>query len=125
MKIEVSNGELLDKLSILLIKNKKITNDEKLLNINNEIDELKPLCDSLLINEVVSRLFMELSNVNYKLWIVEDELRILEKKQQFDIEFIELARAVYILNDERASIKKEINKLTNSFLVEEKSYENY
>lgn len=125
MKIEVSNGELLDKFSILLIKNKKITNKEKLHNVNVEIGELMPLCDTLLTDETIVDLFNKLGDINDKLWVVEDELREMERLQQFDSKFIDLARSVYMLNDRRAQLKKEINILTNSLLVEEKSYEAY
>lgn len=119
MKIEVSNGEIVDKFTILLIKAEKITDEEKLKNINNELDALKiPLG---LIN--VSFIdFRALITVNRKLWEVEDRLRLYEKRLKYDLEFIGLARKVYILNDERAAIKKQINIATGSFLVEEKSY---
>jgi len=127
MKIEVSNGEILDKITILVIKSKKITDLTKLKNINNELDELKPFLDVVNYesNSMVNSLVKELESVNEKLWNVEDKLRDKERSKQFDDEFIKLARDVYFTNDERSKIKKHLNELTNSKLVEEKSYQKY
>ena len=127
MKIEVSNGEILDKITILVIKSKKITDPIKLKNINNELDELKPFLDVVGYesNSTVNSLVKELESVNEKLWDVEDKLRDKERSKQFDDEFIKLARDVYFTNDERAKIKKNLNEVTNSKLVEEKSYQKY
>ena len=127
MKIEVSNGEILDKITILVIKSKKITDPTKLKNINNELDELKPFLDIVNYesNSMVNSLVKELELVNEKLWNVEDKLRDKERSKQFDDEFIKLARDVYFTNDERARIKKNLNEVTNSKLVEEKSYQKY
>ena len=127
MKIEVSNGEILDKITILVIKSKKITDLTKLKNINNELDELKPFLDIVNYesNSMVNSLVKELELVNEKLWNVEDKLRDKERSKQFDDEFIKLARDVYFTNDERAKIKKHLNEVTNSKLVEEKSYQKY
>ena len=127
MKIEVSNGEILDKITILVIKSKKITDLTKLKNINNELDELKPFLDVVNYesNSTVNSLVKELESVNEKLWNVEDKLRDKERSKQFDDEFIKLARDVYFTNDERAKIKKHLNEVTNSKLVEEKSYQKY
>ena len=127
MKIEVSNGEILDKITILVIKSKKITDPTKLKNINNELDELKPFLDIVNYesNSMVNSLVKELELVNEKLWNVEDKLRDKERSKQFDDEFIKLARDVYFTNDERAKIKKHLNEVTNSKLVEEKSYQKY
>ena len=127
MKIEVSNGEILDKITILVIKSKKITDPTKLKNINNELDELKPFLDVVNYesNSMVNSLVKELELVNEKLWNVEDKLRDKERSKQFDDEFIKLARDVYFTNDERAKIKKNLNEVTNSKLVEEKSYQKY
>ena len=127
MKIEVSNGEILDKITILVIKSKKITDLTKLKNINNELDELKPFLDVVGYesNSTVNSLVKELESVNEKLWNVEDKLRDKERSKQFDDEFIKLARDVYFTNDERARIKKNLNEVTNSKLVEEKSYQKY
>ena len=127
MKIEVSNGEILDKITILVIKSKKITDPIKLKNINNELDELQPFLDVVGYesNSTVNSLVKELESVNEKLWNVEDKLRDKERSKQFDDEFIKLARDVYFTNDERAKIKKNLNEVTNSKLVEEKSYQKY
>ena len=127
MKIEVSNGEILDKITILVIKSKKITDPTKLKNINNELDELKPFLDIVNYesNSMVNSLVKELELVNEKLWNVEDKLRDKERSKQFDDEFIKLARDVYFTNDERSRIKKNLNEVTNSKLVEEKSYQKY
>jgi hypothetical protein len=127
MKIEVSNGEILDKITILVIKSKMITDPTKLKNINNELDELKPFLDVVGYesNNTINSLVKELESVNEKLWNVEDKLRDKERSKQFDDEFIKLARDVYFTNDERARIKKNLNEVTNSKLVEEKSYQKY
>ncbi len=125
MKIEVSNGELLDKLSILQIKMIFIGDPLKLDNIQNELLEIEPLADNLLKKTELKDLFLELKSVNLKLWEIEDSLRNKEKRQEFDEEFIRLARAVYFTNDKRAEIKREINEKSGSFLVEEKSYSDY
>ena len=127
MKIEVSNGEILDKITILVIKSKKITDPIKLKNINNELDELQPFLDVVNYesNSTVNSLVKELESVNEKLWNVEDKLRDKERSKQFDDEFIKLARDVYFTNDERSRIKKNLNEVTNSKLVEEKSYQKY
>jgi hypothetical protein len=127
MKIEVSNGEILDKITILVIKSKKITDPIKLKNINVELDELVPFLDIVgyKTNVTVYDLVTELETVNEKLWVVEDKLRDKERSKQFDEEFIQLARDVYFTNDERARIKKRLNEVTYSKLVEEKSYQKY
>ena len=127
MKIEVSNGEILDKITILVIKSKMITDPVKLKNINNELDELKSFLDVVGYesNVTVNSLVKELQSVNEKLWVIEDKLRDKEKLKEFDDEFIQLARGVYFTNNERARIKKNLNEVTNSKLVEEKSYQKY
>jgi hypothetical protein len=127
MKIEISNGELLDKLSILEIKKKNITDSVKLVNIKNEFDELEPLAN-ILFNDFspkINDLYSKLSQINNELWVIEDEVREYEKNKNFNSKFIELARSVYFTNDKRSVIKKEINILTKSGLIEEKSYEDY
>ncbi len=122
----MSIGELLDKITILEIKAVKISDEEKLKNINYELQLLSETwTDTQLNNGKIDELKAALKTVNQKLWHIEDKIRILEKNQQFDDEFIELARSVYYVNDDRANIKKEINTLTGSALVEEKSYESY
>jgi hypothetical protein len=124
MKIEVSNGEIIDKITILLIKSEKIKDESKLKNVSNELCELLPLLSIININQE-HPLFDKLYTVNLKLWEVEDSLRIMERDKSFNLEFIESARSVYYLNDDRAKIKKEINIITESTLVEEKSYVDY
>ena len=120
MQIEVSNGEILDKQTILCIKKEKITDESKLENIQKELSMLNDV-----INEIDYYLadYINLLNVNRELWEVEDKLRECEKQERFDDYFIRLARSVYKLNDERAAIKKQINLSTGSSLVEEKSYQ--
>ncbi|MCH1546943.1 MAG: DUF6165 family protein [Flavobacteriaceae bacterium] len=127
MKIEISNGELLDKLSILEIKEKNISDPTKLENIKNEFNELKPLAN-LIFNDFspqIKDLYFRLSEVNNELWVIEDDIRECERNKNFNSKFIELARSVYFTNDKRSVIKKEINILTKSGLIEEKSYEDY
>lgn len=123
MKIDISNGELLDKLSILEIKLEKIQDREKLNHIRSEYSLIKPLGDKLI--PMVDLQYKNLVDINRRLWEIEDMIRDLERNQEFGIEFVETARKVYLFNDERAQIKKEINRLTNSGLVEEKSYSGY
>ena len=123
-EILISNGEILDKFSILSIKLSKIHDKNKLININNEINYLEPIfLDISNIDLEIKTLYNNLKDINEKLWIIEDNIRVKEKLQQFDSEFIDLARQVYITNDERAKIKKQINLKSKSYLIEEKSYE--
>lgn len=125
MKVEVSNGEILDKVSILEIKTVNIANPEKLINVRKELDILRPLSSPLLRIGNVQELYENLLRANTRLWHIEDKLREKERILGFDAEFIELARNVYFTNDKRAEIKKQINIVTNSELTEEKSYEQY
>ena len=125
MKIEVSTGEILDKFSILIIKRSLITDDAKLDNIQKEIDELRPIFNDLTKDKKVFDKFVDLAEVNKELWDIEDDIRECERRKDFGDKFIKLARSVYISNDSRAKIKKEINLMTNSDIVEEKSYESY
>ena len=127
MKIEVSNGELLDKISILELKMLKIKDKEKLDNILTEFNSLNPLCVVLFeqFGSELQKLYLQLAKVNGKLWDIEDWIRDCERENRFDKEFIELARSVYITNDKRSKLKKEINILTESILTEEKSYKDY
>jgi len=124
MRIEVSNGEIIDKITILEIKLEKIKSPEKLDNVRKEYDLLTQ-CMAEIGVDSDNTLFKQLKDVNLKLWEIEDLLRIKEQKKEFDTEFIELARAVYFTNDERAEIKKEINKASGSSLFEEKEYVDY
>jgi len=125
MKVEISNGELLDKFSILEIKMGNIADPAKLTNIENEYKELTSDCTDLLRNSTISSLYAELKSINQKLWVVEDDIRECERSKDFGQEFISLAREVYFTNDERARVKKEINLSSGSSLVEEKSYQAY
>lgn len=125
MFIEVSTGEVLDKISILDIKLSKVNDQIKISNIKNEYDYLNFLCQSMLESEDIKKLYTELYRINLLLWNIEDKIRLKEKASEFDDEFIELARSVYKTNDERAKIKKELNLVTQSRFIEEKSYEQY
>lgn len=127
MKIEVSNGEIVDKLSILDIKLLKIDNEDKLVNVKNEHKTLYPYILVLLDlhQSPLQQLYDELVKVNSLLWDIEDDIRDCERDKDFSQKFIDLARSVYVTNDKRALIKKQINQLTNSNLTEEKSYKNY
>ena len=123
MKIEVSIGEIVDKLSILRIKKNNITDTEKLKNVITEYDYLYSIVfNDLKINEED---FLNLVIINEKLWDIEDKLRVKESRKSFDNDFIDLARSVYFTNDRRAEIKKEINLKYGSLFVEEKSYQKY
>ena len=124
MKVEIQNGDLVDKITILKIKQLNVMNEEKLQNIKLEYQTLKPLLEEIGMSED-DRLFRDLLDVNEKLWRIEDDLRVLEKDKEFGDTFVNLARAVYFTNDERAEIKKKINLKTGSKLVEEKDYVEY
>lgn len=125
MKVEVSIGEIVDKISILEIKSKKITDQTKLKNIKKEFNVLLSTTIKTIDWISASELYLELVEINSKLWDIEDDIRIKEKNKEFDSEFIELARSVYYTNDERFRVKSEINKKFDSNLMEEKSYEDY
>jgi len=124
MKIEISTGELLDKLSILSIKNNKIKNKDKIKNITKEYNILLRSMEETGIY-LTSKEFSKLKKINLKLWDTEDRIRAKEAKKEFDDEFIQLARSVYFTNDERAKIKKEINLKYGSGIIEEKEYIEY
>ena len=131
MKIEVSNGEIVDKLTILAIKLEQIKDEAKLINVQKEYDVLAPIVHDMyealseLDRPEMKKLHKDLQDINKTLWNIEDHIRVHESKKDFDYDFIELARSVYFTNDERADVKKQINELTGSALVEEKSYEDY
>ena len=125
MKIEVSNGEIADKFSILLIKRSNIKDDTKLDNVEKEIDWIIPIFLKVVKKKEVYDKYLDLAVVNKELWDIEDDIRECERQKDFGDKFIQLARSVYIKNDRRAEIKKEINLLTNSGIVEEKFYESY
>ena len=127
MKVEVSNGELLDKLTILELKMSNISDDKKLINVKKEFNELNPLA-KLLFEKFKDELlikYKELALINSELWKIEDDIRECEKNKNFGEKFVELARAVYFTNDKRSNVKKQINILTGSGFIEEKSYEDY
>lgn len=124
MKVEVSNGDIVDKITILQIKLEKIQDSVKRSNVEKELNYLLSETGKDFM-DVTAELLEELRGVNLELWDIEDQKRKKEKKKVFDEEFIELARSVYINNDKRAKIKREINILTKSNLMEEKSYEEY
>jgi len=127
MQVEVSIGEFLDKISILELKLLNITDKVKLVNIQREFYYLNPFCTELLetYGGELKSLYLKLSRINGDLWVIEDKLRELESEKRFDEEFVELARSVYFTNDKRAEVKKDINLLTGSELIEEKSYKDY
>ena len=122
MLIEISIGEVLDKISILAIKLNKIQDTDKLRNVSKELSYLTMSIDKDLLED---DLYTQLCGVNMRLWEIEDDIRECERKGQFNNEFIRLARAVYHRNDERAEIKKKINLKYGSQFVEEKSYKQY
>lgn len=124
MKIEVSIGELVDKVTILEIKKEKFKNKVKLANVNKEYALLRADMESLGIY-VNSDEFFRLKEINTKLWHIEDDIRIEEFNKRFGDKFIELARSVYVENDKRAEVKKEINIKYGSTLIEEKEYVDY
>jgi hypothetical protein len=124
MLVEVSIGELVDKVSILAIKIEKFKNAEKKINVENEYRELLPKMNESGI-ELNSEEYQALKDVNLKLWDIEDKLRVKESQNSFDKEFIELARSVYFTNDERSRLKKVINLKTGAELIEEKEYVKY
>jgi len=127
MKVEISNGELLDKITILELKLLKIKDKEKLINIQKEFDTLNPLAQKLFekYDGQLQNHYLELAKINGQLWDIEDWIRDCEHEKRFDKEFVELARSVYITNDKRCEVKKLINLITSSGLVEEKSYKKY
>ena len=126
LQVPVSVGEVLDKITILQIKLVHISDAAKRANIQNELDALLPLvAGDAFITDQMQGLMAELKSVNKALWDIEDDIREKEAAKSFDAEFIRLARAVYVTNDKRAEIKKQINLATGSALVEEKSYESY
>jgi len=124
--VEVSVGELLDKISILEIKKEKIKDSDKLKFINNEHQILKTQYDqNVQNNEKIEKLFESLKDINLKLWTIEDDKRLCEKEKDFGEKFIKLSRQVHFLNDDRAKIKLEINDLCGSKIKEIKEYTVY
>jgi hypothetical protein len=123
MKIEVSNGEIIDRLTIIQIKLERIKDKAKLVNLKKEYNELIRASSSIISTS--DPLYLALYEVNCELWDIEDHIRDLEREKNFGDDFITTARAVYIKNDKRSMLKREINIKTSSGLIEEKSYEKY
>jgi hypothetical protein len=123
MKIEVSNGEIIDKLTIIQIKLERITDENKLANLQKEYKLLLEAASDII--DTSDELYIKLYNVNCELWDIEDHIRDLERNKDFGNDFVETARSVYVKNDLRSEIKREINIKTSSGLIEEKSYEKY
>lgn len=121
----ISLGELVDKISILLIKQKNINDKSKILHVNKELDYLKSTLEKKIKKEEINNYLNQLVKINSELWKIEDDIRECERKKIFDQTFIELARSVYFTNDKRANVKSDINIKFGSELVEVKSYEKY
>ena len=120
---EIGSGELIDKITILEIKSDRIADAEKLKNVKHELSVLKGTRDAHLSSiKGLSDLAKQLKAINEKLWEIEDDIRACEAQNDFGQKFIDLARAVYVTNDKRAALKKEINLLTGATIIEEKSY---
>ncbi len=123
MFIEVSDGEIVDKLTIIEIKLENIKDETKLVNIRKEFDVV-----DLAVKKIIAKddpLYIELLNINKKLWKIEDDIRDCERAKDFGQKFIDLARAVYLTNDKRSDVKKRINLQSGSNLIEEKGYQAY
>lgn len=126
IKVPVSFGEVLDKITILEIKSERIKDEAKLKNVRLELDELSATWDEAVTDpSAIADLRKQLKAVNEELWVIEDDIRDQEAAQDFGARFIELARAVYVTNDKRAAIKKDVNVALGSRFVEEKSYQDY
>lgn len=126
IKVPVSFGEVLDKITILEIKSERIKDETKVRNVRLELDELSATWDEAVKDQsAIADLRKQLKAVNEELWVIEDDIRDQEAAQDFGSRFIELARAVYVTNDKRAAIKKEVNLALGSRFVEEKSYQDY
>ncbi|MFV0366431.1 MAG: DUF6165 family protein [Mangrovibacterium sp.] len=123
MKIEVSNGEIVDKLTIIEIKLERIKDEAKLVNLRNEYEVLNEATAEIIAKD--HEYYQALLDVNKQLWDIEDRIRELERAKDFGDEFVQVARSVYFRNDVRAEVKRKINEFTGSALVEEKSYEDY
>lgn len=121
---EISYGELIDKITILTIKSQRISDEEKLRNVHLELSSLQETCDTFIgSREDIKTLQDSLQKINEALWDIEDAIRIKERKREFDNEFISIARSVYITNDQRCAVKKQIDAILGSRITEEKSYE--
>ncbi|MBQ0831233.1 DUF6165 family protein [Marinobacter sp.] len=126
IKVPVSFGEVLDKITILEIKSERIKDEAKVRNVRLELDELSATWNEAVKDQsVIAELRKQLKAVNEELWVIEDDIRDEEAEQNFGPRFIELARAVYVTNDKRAALKKDVNLALGSRFVEEKSYQDY
>jgi len=123
MKIEVSNGEIADKLTIIEIKLERIKDEAKLMNLRNEYAVVNDAMSTIL--EKSHPLYRKLYEINTRLWEIEDHIRDLERAKDFGDDFVQTARSIYFINDERSEVKRSINEVTGSNLFEEKSYEDY
>ena len=121
----ISLGELIDKISILNIKEKNIKDEKKLILLREELDLLNETLDEHIERTKIQNYLDSLVEINSKLWVIEDDIRDCERNKQFDQKFIELARSVYLTNDKRSEIKLKINQEFGSKIVEVKSYEKY
>ena len=126
IQIPVSAGELIDKITILEIKSSNITDDAKKANVETELGLLQDVVARNIPDiSAIKGLWTELHQINSTLWVIEDDIRDKERAREFDADFIELARRVYITNDRRADVKRQINLAVGSTLIEEKSYQAY
>jgi prefoldin subunit 5 len=126
IQVPVSPGEVLDKITILEIKSERIDDSKKVANVRRELELLDATWrQSVEQDETVNRIHAELKTINEALWEIEDDIRDKERAREFDERFIELARSVYVTNDQRANAKKELNIYLGSEIVEEKSYQDY
>jgi transcriptional regulator of nitric oxide reductase len=126
IKVPVSPGEVLDKITILEIKSERMSDPEKVANVRVELALLKETwADHIRDDEVIRKLHDQLKEINEALWEIEDDIRDKERAKEFDERFIELARAVYFTNDRRSQVKKDLNLHLGSEIVEEKSYQDY
>lgn len=124
--VEIAPGELVDKMTILEIKLERLVDPQKLSNVRLEYEGLSAVCEqSLVPSELLSQLTSQLKDVNSRLWQIEDDIRELERKKSFGSDFVGLARSVYRANDERSVIKRRINEMLDSKIIEEKSYAAY
>ena len=126
IRVPISPGELLDKITILQIKSERISDPAKVANVRTELDLLQKVWNEAVeADDEIAALTAQLKAINEKLWDIEDDIRDEERNKRFGDRFIELARAVYVTNDERADAKKKVNLHLNSAIVEEKSYQDY
>jgi len=126
IRVPVSPGEVLDKITILEIKSERISDPDKLVNVRTELALLqKTWAESIAEDDTIRSLHVQLKEINEALWEIEDDIRDKERDKEFDERFIELARAVYFTNDRRSEVKKKLNLHLGSEIVEEKSYQDY